>query len=114
VDVEEAGDVVHAVHEVVLDTRRHEEEGSRACDDLVALADEDELPLEHVERVVLVRVHVRPRPRPPRLHRDHGEVEARRVGRAGEELDVRHAVTRPRPDDDGTLTGHGPLPSRRC
>ena len=72
-----------------------------AGDDDLVLDGERQLALEDVERVVLGRVRVDRRAAAVRLDLDHGEVESRRVGAAGEELDVPDAMALARPDDDG-------------
>ena len=98
--------VVASVEERVLHTGRHEDEGARARDDLLAVDDEDELAVEHVEGIVLCIVRVHLRPFAPRLDGDDREVEARRVPGPREELDVSNAVSLPRPDDDRALQPH--------
>ena len=106
VDVHEASDRVAVVRERVRDPRRNEHERSRARNDLVAADGERQLPLEDVERVVFAFVRVQVGPGPARRDRDDREVEAGRVPRAREKLDVADAVTFAGPDDDGALGVH--------
>jgi hypothetical protein len=104
-DVDDARDGRRAIRERVGDAGRHEDECPRPYGDLLLLDDHDDLALEDVERVVLVGVHVERRPFAGLL-RDDREVEARRVGGAREELDVRDTVPFARANDDGTLEPH--------
>src|SRR4051812_18824117 len=100
-DVEHPHGHVALVAEAVLDARRHEHERARRRRHVLAVDGERHLALDDVERVVLLVVRVRLE-HPAGGDLDDPEGEARRVDRAGEELDVAHAVALSRGDDDGT------------
>ena len=102
VDVEHPHRLGTVVAERVDDAGRDEDEGSGRRPDRLVAQQECHRALEDVERVVLGRVLVGLE-LAAREDLDDAEVEARRVGGAGEELDVPVAGALSRRDDDGAV-----------
>ena len=84
------------VAERVLHAGRHQHERPGGRRDVALVQQERELAVEDVEDVVLVGVHVRLGAVGVRRHRDHADVDPRRVLAQPEELDVPEAHALPR------------------
>ena len=104
-DVDEPCRDVAPVRERVRNSGREEDKRAGPRSHVLAVHGKRDLPFEHEEGVVLGRMDVSLGAGAARRDRDQREVEARRVGRARQELDVADGMPLAGRDDEWLFTG---------